>query len=101
MPLTASTNTLALVQTGAASFTVTEVGYRGQYTVTSTNTSVITVTSPVSSTSDTTTINISAVTAGTSNVKVQDASGQSQTVAVGVTLTPVTIQSHHKKISHK
>ena len=92
-PLTASTSSLALTQTGPASFTVTEAGYRGQYTVTSSNTSVATASSPLASTADTTTIDLTAVAAGTTNVVVQDSNSQSITVAVGVTLTPVTIQS--------
>jgi hypothetical protein len=83
---------LSLTQTGAAAFTVTEVGYRGQYSVSSTATGVVTVTTPVTSAADTTQIAIDAVAPGSADVIVSDTNGQSVTVPVGVTITPVTIQ---------
>jgi hypothetical protein len=90
--LSALPTALSLTQTGAASFTVTEAGYRGQYTVASSATSVVTVTTPVTSTADTTQIAISAAAAGSANVTVGDTNGQYVIVPVGVTLAPVTIQ---------
>lgn len=76
---------------------MTEAGYRGSYTVTSSNTSVVTVSTPVVSSSNTTTIAINAVAAGTANVTVKDGNNQSVVVSVGVTTTPVTIQAHKSK----
>jgi hypothetical protein len=91
-PLNATPAALSLTQTGAATFTVTEVGYRGQYAVASSGASVVTVTTPVASSADTTQIAIDALAPGSANVTVTDAAGQSVTVPVGVTITPITIQ---------
>jgi hypothetical protein len=87
----------ALTQLGPATVSVTEAGYRGTYTITSSNTQVVTVTSPVTSVSDTTAIPISAVGAGSSTITVSDTNDQSATFAVTVTLTPVTIQGIHRR----
>ncbi len=87
----------ALTQTGAATIAVTEAGYRSTYAVASTNTQVVTVTAPVTSTADTTPITITAVGAGTANVTVTDIYGQSVTFTVTVTLTPITIQGIHRR----
>jgi hypothetical protein len=83
-----------LTQLGAATVTVEEVGYRGQYTVQSSSADV-SVTTPVTSTSDIMAIPIDAVAAGSANVTVTDAYGQSVIFAVTVTLTPITIQAQH------
>lgn len=92
-PLTYAPNGLTLTQTGAATFTVTETGYRGQYAVASNTTAVATVTSPVASSSDTTQITLNVLAAGTATITVTDASGQSVAEVVGVTLLPVTVQN--------
>ena len=90
-----------LTQLGAATVSVQEVGYRGQYTVQSSNTNVITITTPVTSTSDITAIPIDAVGAGMANVTVSDAYGQQVVFAVTVTLTPITIQADHRGASQR
>ena len=92
-PLTAAPAGLTLTQTGAATFTVTEAGYRGQYTVQSSNTAIATVTSPVASISDTTQIALTVLAAGTVTITVSDTYGQSVPEVVGVTLTPVSVQN--------
>lgn len=84
---------MTLTQTGAATFTVTETGYRGTYQVVSGTPSVVTVTTAVASTSDRTPISIDAIASGTGSITVADTFGQTVTVSVGVTLTPVTIQN--------
>jgi len=101
-PLTDSGSTLAVNQTGAASFTVTELGYTGSYTVTSDNTAAVTANSPVTAAGYpwATTIGITAVAAGIANVTVTDSHNQSVTVTVTVTTTPVTIQGHEKGKGH-
>jgi hypothetical protein len=96
---------LSLLGTGPATFTVTETGYRGTYTVTSNNTNQVTVdTSPVTSSSDTTTIHItvpsnaqSTDNGGASSVTVSDTNGQQVVVPVTVTITNVTIQGKHRR----
>jgi hypothetical protein len=99
-PLTANPTALGLTQVGAASFSVTEAGYRGSYTVASDDTSRVTVTTPIASSSDTTTIAItvpSTAQGGTANVTVSDSHGQSVRVPVTVTLTNVTVQGAHHR----
>jgi len=101
-PLTALPPTSPqLTQLGASTVSVQEAGYRGQYTVQSSNTNVITVTTPVSSTSDVTAIPIDVVGAGMANVTVTDGYGQSVVFAVTVTLTPITIQADHRGASQR
>ena len=87
---------LSLTITGPATVTVQETGYRGQYTVQTSNASVVTVTTPVTSTADVMPIAIDAVGSGTANVTVSDSYGQSVVFPVTVTLTPVTIQGIHR-----
>jgi hypothetical protein len=95
--LTASVSTLTVGEIGPTSFTVNEPGYRGTYTVTSANTGIVTATSPVTSTSDTTTIDLNVVSQGIANVAVKDASGQTVVVSVDVTLIAVTVQGSHRQ----
>jgi hypothetical protein len=91
--LGASPTTLTLNGTGAATFTVLESGYVGNFTVTSDNLSVITIdASPVTATGSSTTVNIHALAAGTANITVTDSTSQQVVVPVGVTTTPITIQ---------
>ena len=82
----------SLTLTGPATVSVSEMGYRGQYTVMSSNTQVVTVTTPVTSIADVTAIAIDALNSGTANVTVTDSNGQSVVFPVTVTLTPITIQ---------
>jgi hypothetical protein len=80
------------MQTGNATFSLTEAGYRGSYTVVSSAPAAVSAVSPVAATSDTTTVTADALAAGSANLTVTDRNGQSVVVAVGVTLTPVAIQ---------
>jgi hypothetical protein len=90
---------LSVNQLGNATFDATETGYVGTYTVTSDNTSVVTIpTSPITATGNVTTITINAVAPGTANVTVKDSNNESVVVPVTVTTTPITINSlrrHH------
>jgi hypothetical protein len=99
--LTDSTGSaMSVNDTGNHTFTVTETGYTGSYTVTSNNDDVITIPTSsitaVGSSPWTTTITYDAISSGTAIVKVQDANNQSVSVTVTVTTTPITIQSHSK-----
>ncbi len=90
-PISASPSPLNVGETGTQTIYVTEAGYSGTYTVTSDNTSAVGVTSPVTATPNTTAITITVNNAGTAHVTITDSKGQSATVTVVVTLTPITI----------
>jgi hypothetical protein len=90
-PISASPSPLDVGETGPQTIYVTEAGYRGNYTVSSDATKVVSVTSPVTATANTTPITVSVNAAGTAHVTITDSTGQSTTVTVVVTLTPVTI----------
>ena len=90
-PLLASPSVLNVESTGSQQITATEIGYRGSFAVTASDASVVTVTTPIQSTSDKTSIPIMVVNAGTATITIRDTYGQSASVSVTVTLVPVTI----------
>ena len=90
-PISASPSPLNVGETGPQTIYVTEAGYRGNYTVSSDATKIVSVTTPVTATSNTTPITVTANAAGTAHVTITDSKSQSVTVTVVVTLTPVTI----------
>jgi hypothetical protein len=100
VPLTASPNPLDVGNTGPQTIEVDEAGYRGTYAVTTDDANVVSVpASPVTSNSDTTAIGVTSNNAGSANVTIRDAHGQSVVVPVVVTLTPVIISITH--LSHE
>ncbi len=90
-PLSVAPNPFGATQTGAATLTALETGYAGQITITSDNTSVITVTSPATASGGSATLNVNVVNAGFANLTIKDSNNQTVVVPVTVTLTPVTV----------
>jgi hypothetical protein len=90
-PLSAAPNPFNATQPGTATLTATESGYAGSLTISSDNTSVITVTSPATASAGSATIHVNVVNAGFANLTITDSHNQQVVVPVTVTLTPVTV----------
>jgi hypothetical protein len=85
----ASVTTIAFSGTGTQTFTVSESGYSGSFTATSSNTAVVTVaqTSP-------STFTVTSIGGGTATITVTDQQGNSATLSVTVATVTFNPQSH-------
>ena len=90
-PLSVAPNPFNVTQTGAMTLTASETGYSGNLTVSSDNTSVVTVTSPATASAGSATVHVNVVNAGFANITVTDSHSQQVVIPVTVTLTPITI----------
>jgi hypothetical protein len=98
--VTPSVTSLSFSGTTAQTFTVSESGYGGSFTATSSNTAVATV-AETSSTTDarrrdattTTTFSVTPVGGGTATITVSDQDGHSTTLSVSVTSVTFTPES--------
>jgi hypothetical protein len=87
-------SSLAFLAAGTAyaqNFTVSESGYSGSFTATSNNTAIATVASAGS-----TTFTVTPWTAGSTTVSVSDSKGHVAQLAVGVTISGVTLQGRKR-----
>ena len=91
-PTPAASGYVEFTSSGAKALTITEAGYNGTYTVTSSNGTVLSVdASPISSSAGTATLNVHANASGTANLTITDDNGQVLVVPARVTISTVTI----------
>ena len=91
-PTPAASGYVEFTSSGAKTLTITEAGYNGTYTVTSSNATVLSIdASPISSSAGTATLNVHANASGTANLTITDGNGQVLVVPTRVTISTVTI----------
>jgi hypothetical protein len=95
VPLIVNPNPISLLQSGASTVSVTEAGFSGSITAVSGDTNILTATSPATMTAGAATVNINAVTSGSTTLTVSDGT-QTVIVPVHVTITGVVINKAGK-----